>query len=261
MRYPIKANAPIYCIQGNHDGGFHPKDDVAGTNGSEYSSHGIVYRNIGIITDKGAVRNYINNVTTPYYYVDNELTKTRMVFMTANMENPNNDVKGFHYDFLAWLKETLVNTKKDWNVLVFTHISSARFYSDLRDVDKYIEIINAFNEHRATNGLDSKLTSDFSEYTGKVVAEICGHYHGDSVIYPDNAKAKLTCPCIEIDSGSCLVGGGVITSGDFYDNNDTNERSYSDITQHLFDVMVYRPDLGKIYMYRFGAGEDREINI
>lgn len=254
-----KANAPVYCIQGNHDGGFHPKDDVAGTTGSEYSNHSIIYRNLGTVTDKSAVRNS-NNIVTPYYYVDNTVTKTRMIFMTSNMENPNNDVKGFDYLATVWLRNTLVEVEKDWNVLIFTHISCARFYTHLKNVDKYIEIINAFNEHRATTGLDSHLTADFTEYTGKIVAEIAGHYHGDSVIYPDNENAKLNCPGIEIDSGSCLVGGGVITSGDFYDENDTNARSYDDISQHLFDVMVYRPDLNKIYTYRFGAGNDREID-
>lgn len=256
-----KANAPVYCIQGNHDGGFIPKDDEAGTTGSEYSSHAIIYRNLGTVTDKNAVRNTVSNIVTPYYYVDNELTKTRMIFMTSNMENSNNDVKGFHYNNLVWLRDTLMDTTDDWNVLIFTHISSARFYTHLTNVDRYIELINAFNEHRVTVDLDSKLTADFSTVTGKIVAEIAGHYHGDSVIYPDNENAKLTCPSIEMDCGSCLVGGGVVTSGDFYDENDTNARSYDDITQHLFDVMVYRPDLNKIYMYRFGAGEDREIDI
>ena len=256
-----KANAPIYCIQGNHDGGFIPKNDDTGTTGSEYSSHSIIYRNLGTVTDKGVVRNEHNNIITPYYYVDNEITKTRMIFMTSNMENPTNDVKGYHYNNLMWLRNTLESTDKEWNVLIFNHISSTRFYSKLTNVESYIELVNAFNEHRETTGLGNQMTVDFSEHTGKIVAEIAGHYHGDSIIYPDDERAKLTCPSIEIDCGSCLVGGGVINSGDFYDENDTNVRSYSDITQHLFDVMVYRPDLNKIYMYRFGAGNDREIDI
>lgn len=256
-----KANAPVYCIQGNHDGGFHPKNDETGTTGSEYSNHSIIYRNLGTITDKSAIRNICADVVAPYYYVDNAVTRTRMIFMTSNMENPNNDVKGFDYQTTVWLRNTLVEVEKDWNVLIFTHISCARFYTHLKNADKYIEIVNAFNEHRETTGLDSKLTADFTEYTGKIVAEIAGHYHGDSVVYPDNENARLSCIGIEIDSGSCLVGGGVITSGDFYDENDTNARSYDDITRHLFDVMVYRPDLNKIYMYRFGAGSDREITV
>ena len=38
-------------------------------------------------------------------------------------------------------------------------------------------------------------------------------------------------------------------------------RKSKTVTQDAWDTMVYRPDLNKIYMIRFGAGEDREIDV
>ena len=121
-----------------------------------------------------------------------------------------------------------------------------------------VNLLNGFNNHSTVDNQGSSLDADFSNKTGKILACFSGHYHGDSIILPSDEKAKFTFPEITITSGGYLTNK-VITTGDFSNEVDAPAREYG--TQNAWDGVVYSKTDNKIYLTRFGAGEDRVIDL
>ena len=251
----------IYVCMGNHDGGFIPNNTGSGT-GTEYSSYACFYKNSkqSRNDNKGKV---VRDGTKPYYYVDFDSLKLRCMFLATDMDSTTTDWKGIDYDQALWIKNTLENIQQDYNVMLFTHIPITRFYTAMTKSGSTIAVINllnGFNNHTAVDNSGSNLDADFSNKTGKILACFSGHYHGDSIILPTDERAKFTFPEITITAGGYL-SNGVVTSGDFSDAADAPARDYGSVTQNAWDAVVYSKADNKIYLTRFGAGEDRIIDL
>ena len=105
--------------------------------------------------------------------------------------------------------------------------------------------------------------ADFSGKTGtKSVAWVCGHEHYDLIVepkdktvYPNN---NLDCPIIVICCHYRYGARGSVPGASYYD---MAYRTQLNANRDLWDTLIYRKDQSKIYMIRFGAGEDRIINV
>lgn len=249
----------IFCTQGNHDGGFIPN---ASGIGAEYSSWKANYRAMQQQNSNNpiVVRNGIN----PFYYVDYPNLKLRCIFLATSMNNDSIDWKGIQYEEAVWMKNTLESIENDWNVLMFGHIPLNRWYTANKAsgaTQPFINICNGFCAHTTVDESGSSMDCDFTQKTGKILAYICGHYHGDSIVLPSDAKSVLEFPEVTIASGSYL-GTGVITTGDYYDTNDSpTPRTYGTVNQDVWDSVVYNKTENKIYFTRFGAGNDRVLEL
>lgn len=251
----------IYICMGNHDGGFIPNNTGSGV-GTEYSNYKCFYKNSRqrVSDNKGKI---VREGTKPYYYVDFDNLKLRCMFLATDMDSLKTDWKGMDYEQAEWIKNTLENIQTDYNVILFTHIPITRFYTVMSkggSTTSIVNLLNGFNNHSTVDNQGSSLDADFSNKTGKILACFSGHYHGDSIILPSDEKAKFTFPEITITSGGYLTNK-VITTGDFSNEADAPAREYGKVTQNAWDGVVYSKTDNKIYLTRFGAGEDRVIDL
>jgi hypothetical protein len=235
------ANKNFFPVNGNHDG-----EDA--NYFKEKRWYGDTLR---------GVHNYaVQEGTNAFYYKDFDRINTRCIFLSWTDSIDDTTYWNITERQLQWLIETLNNVQNNTHIIVFCHAMPC----DVGQTD--IEgILNAFSEH--SNYSNGNISCDFSEQEGtKLVAWINGHYHRDFVAESGwsftDSKGKvwsnnLFCPVINI--GAAMLIDETVEWGD------TPSRTQGQKSQDLWDTMIYRPDLNKIYMVRFGAGEDREIDV
>ena len=241
-----KVNKECFIAVGNHDG-------LQSNPNNEFYTYGSLQK----FNESYVVREGI----APWYYKDYSKIKTRVAFlaMPSNdlVENPSFNTWQIYKNQMSWIANTVFNVEDGWNVLFICHIHPYSTWATA-GVTVFEGLTNAFCNHTTYQNSDWNINVDYSAKThSKVLAFICGHVHADAVI-TDNSifeDYNLEYPIICIASSNMNVGG---TSDAGYTNPTRNQYS---ITEDLWDTMVYRPDLGKIYMVRFGAGDDREINV
>lgn len=250
-------NRNAYLVNGNHDG--------------HYANH---YREKEWYSICGRLNeNYVvREAATGYFYVDYPKLKVRTVFFATpdNIDDANTVVYGYTARMLDWFVNKALNVENDYAVIIFTHI--APFFTwyipnGMENLTDFYGICNAFHNHTSYVGVVQ--SADFSSKSGtKMIAYICGHAHGDAVLAagetvsgvdqqgnPVTTTNGMPCPVINI-------GAGVFTTGAMSNYGAVAPaRTDRTVTQDLWDTMIFRPDLNKIYMIRFGAGNDREIAI
>ena len=246
----------VFPVIGNHDSGFIPSTDPK-THGTEYSGYLANARTMGKILNNRSV--VTKDVLKPYYYVDFKIYKIRCVYISTNCDRLTTDAKGIPYEETVWFKNVLETTPDDFNILLFGHIPFSRFTMG-ETTSSFLNLVNGFNTHTIVDNAGTSMDADFTGRTSKILVYICGHYHGDSVVMPDNEYSVMNCPEITIGSGGYL-SSGVITSGNRYDDLDAPSRELGTITQDLWDSCVLDLEKYILYLTRFGAGNDRIVNL
>jgi hypothetical protein len=114
------------------------------------------------------------------------------------------------------------------------------------------------------------ISADFTSKTEtKAVAWVCAHGHFDRIT-TDNTYITdfdLCCPIIQTACAKveCREGAEHLPDDDSNGIPDADTimqpRTPRTVTQDLWDTLVYRKDENKIYMIRFGAGDDRVIDL
>lgn len=246
----------VFPVMGNHDSGFIPSTDPK-THGTEYSGYLANARTMGkILNNKSIVT---KNALKPYYYVDFEIYKIRCVYISTDCDSLKIDAKGIPYEESTWFKNVLETTPDDFNILLFGHIPFSRFTMG-ETTSSFLNLVNGFNTHTIVDNTGTGMDADFTGRTSKILAYICGHYHGDSVVTPDSEYSVMNCPEITIGAGGYL-SSSVITSGNRYDDLDAPSRELGTITQDLWDSCVLDLEENILYLTRFGAGNDRIVNL
>jgi hypothetical protein len=218
---------------------------------------------------------------TPYFYVDFEKCNVRCVFMSCpDSYNDSYPIFGWTKQQLNWLANTALNVEDGTNIILFSHVSplqASYTNNGLERLSSFKGICEAFDGH--TSFSDTNVTCDFSNMTnGKILCEVCGHQHMDWVWEPGDSY-----------NGTAVQVGGqegpipwtyentfafpiiCITNTYFGTNGDGETRDGQGgihvprvdrtSTQEAWDILVYRPDLNKVKMIRFGSGQDREVNV
>ena len=242
-----KVNRECFIVAGNHDG-------LESNTYNEFHTYGSLQK----FNESYVVREGI----APWYYKDYPKTKTRVVFLAQPCRDADPDFNQSIYQIyknqMAWLADTALDLEDGWNVLLFCHIMPYSGTWDNASLAVFEGLTNAFCNHTIYSDAGWGISVDFSSLTSsKILAMISGHAHADAVI-KDNSTFSgyaLEYPIIIIASSNRLIGGN---SNPGYTNPTRNADS---VTEDLWDTLVYRPDLGKIYLVRFGAGNDREIDV
>lgn len=247
----------LYVVNGNHDSNFDYQYNQMDIKKERFIAS--EWWKVGMRFNQGKV---VTSGTNPYYYVDYDFLKVRCVFLSTPKDNWN---KKLTAEQLKWLCTTALVVPESYKVLFFGHVSMAEF--SYGNYDALSAIMTAFigkTTYSAT--VDStSLSADFtSSKNAGIIAYICGHAHGDYVVEVGSQYAVLPVPEILIGSSGYLAtpdsnGLSLVKGTNF--TPPCPPRMYGTITADLWDTMIYRPDLGKIYMVRFGAGSDREITI
>lgn len=250
------SNDRVYMVPGNHDGfeGHGPSTDAQN------------YNWLSKFNERYVVREGNN----PYFYVDVDKPKLRLVFLaTSNCVETGggsyNMFNGLLKEQLIWLGQTAFDVDDGRNIIIFSHIGIQS--SDFtRNPIPVKGLCNALYNHTSydvyyynNSGVpdpEPLYSVDFSTIpNSNIIVWQCGHAHYDRFV-PSNVSGVpfpvviTTCSLLQNKDPGTLPSGAVAPS-----------RTDKTVTQDAWDIMVYRPDEEKIYYVRFGAGEDRELNL
>lgn len=165
------------------------------------------------------------------YYVD--FDELRITCISA-------DYTTFQPETVEWLKTIALKTERP--VLVLSHIPTRPEWGFKNDVEGGQEIEQAI--------------CDFISAGGKIIAYIHGHDHGDNISTVMDNEGNVQFHEIGIGCARFQYPQSDGTPGmTFW------ERNEKDKTLVLFDVVSIDFEKGILKFVRFGAGEDREINI
>ena len=174
---------------------------------------------------------------TPWYNVDLADGKLRMLFMDS-FDPEERDRYGFSKEQIRWLKRVLWTTPRGTKLLVFSHVPSAaeiHVWSDtIRNGEKILRILERFHRRRGR----------------AVLGWIHGHNHADQ-IYDKRAFPIIGIGCSKIEDFLEHKPEGAVT----YSRQQGGE------TQELWDLLVIHPSKMSMDFLRFGAGEDRHVEL
>lgn len=214
---------PVYVTLGNHDSNyFHNNPDTF----TPEEQNSIFLSGISEATDK------------LYYYRDDSGMKVRMIFLHSHDFREQNRY-GYSDDELQWFRDVLSGVPTDYKVMVFSHVpplAKYHFWSDvMRNGEEMMEAAVEFNLLRGNQD---------------VIAWIHGHNHGDAV------WNERGIPVISLGCNKCEYFEDKKPEG-----TKTYPRKLNSISEDLWDIMNIDMNENRLTFVRFGAGEDREIQI
>lgn len=183
----------------------------------------------------------------PYYYVDCKDKKLRMIFMSSYMTFIDEEnglfakYRSFALEQLAWLKNEALNAPEGYAVLLFSNAMPKSKYETGRKLPLcggyLMEQTTAIVQQAKNRGVD-------------VACWFVGYYNCDD----EDSVGGVNV---------CTIASQLPTTKTKSVSDDV--RMYSDrefgINTDLWDAVLFKPNERKIYLYRFGAGEDRVIEF
>ena len=237
-----------YFTRGNHDCYNIP---------AENSEEGVLNDNTFVYNR--LFRNFEDKVNIEtgktYYYFDKPQKKVRFIVIDTNeiMERIDSSGFGIKYSIsqsqINWFIDTLKTCPSGYKIIISGHIpctNNLKWSSDFTYC--FYDIIEAYN-NKATlvkrdtvNNID--INADFSSCNGSVILYISGHGHVD-----DSYKSDTGCVYCEVNSDAYINNGGSQFT-----------REIGTITEQSLDVVTINLDNNAMYMFRYGAGEDKMFN-
>ena len=228
MEY-LKSNSRVYMVNGNHDG-------IGGGKPTTNNYNSVMSHNEDYV---------VRENDNPYFYVDHKKIKVRGIYLSTNTQIGDNHYWGMETTQISWLKSVLEKTPSDYSIILYSHIGifSEQFMTGKSDVQA---LLNSFHNH----------TGDYVNRTGKCIAWFCGHEHFDWIC--PTSQSGVDFPVI-VTTASHLAGWNPPDGQ--YPGASAPTRNDGTVTQDAWDTIIYRPDENRLYLVRFGAGEDREIDL
>lgn len=182
----------------------------------------------------------------PYYYVDIAKEQVRLVFLCSYFYEQRGGasamVFGYEESQIHWLQETALNLPADWTVLLFSH--DAPFSALLSDEKTALEKNNIANGNPVFSALDQCR----KQYGFDVAGWFIGHYHGDRIVTRFGVPFVITASETAYDPQL------------FDDDVRFWERDLGTPSEDLWDALVLKKSERRVYLKRFGAGEDRIVH-
>ena len=255
-------NTPVFVAKGNHDTNHYidtsklplPEDTV---------DEQIWYsRNIKPF-DKGFVHPS-DNQSSSYYYKDFDNHKIRTIILDAvdypkEVNSSGELVRngynswGFGGEQLDWLSHEALNfenkdNKEDWSVVILSHMTPNQTHKNRGDTGVVLEgILNAFETGTGYSetipGWSVNVDVDFSKQGAmNIIGYFAGHVHQDtSYLSPSQKWSYIT------------------TTRAYPDYPGEGDRAPGTINEAVFDLVTIDKKNKKIFMKRFGFGDDREF--
>ena len=177
--------------------------------------------------------------TCPYYYEDLPEKKLRMFFLESfdHRRQEIYDGYGFSEEECAWLAENLEGTPEGYGVLIFSHVpllpEMHRWSEGILRSEEVLQILETFQEKRSS-----------------ILAFIHGHNHADQIMRT-RAFPIISIGCSKLESFPEMKPEGAVCY----------ERKRGAVTQDLWDVLRISRDKSRLDFIRFGAGEDRRLDL
>lgn len=255
-----KCTKPIFMVKGNHDYNSFQNDN------NEVLLDSVVSGNfIGVFPTK-PIRDSQDEGST-YFYYDIVGKKTRCIFLdTSDWHDDFNLVRGAGQSYigisqaqLEWFANEALTKNEGWRYLVFCHAPTIADYEcwQLSPINNGVinGIIKALNERGTYSG--SGITKDFTNATSKVVLIHHGHTHADIIDY--NATYDVVDICTRT---ACTYSRDYTLSELHIDNQNyipPTAGVIGSVSESAFDVVSVTSE--NIHAYRFGNGEDKDIDL
>ena len=225
------SSGRFFPVQGNHDACSGP-----------YSEQ-LWPEAIGFLDAEQNVR---RPAQKPYYYVDIAKEKVRLVFLCSYYYKQHGGepvmIFGYEESQIHWLQETALNLPADWTVLLFSH--DAPFSALLSDEKTALEKNDIVNGNPVFSALDQCR----KQYGFDVAGWFIGHYHGDRIVTLFGVPFVITASETAYDPQL------------FDDDVRFWERELGTPSEDLWDALVLKKSERRVYLKRFGAGEDRIVH-
>lgn len=175
------------------------------------------------------------NNTDLYYYVDNEQTKTRHIYLNSYMNNGTSTQtieSGYTAEERAWLENTALNVPSDWSIVIFTHAI----------------------DNGNTGAAETKTIIDNAKRNGKdIIAIFQGHAHFDTVNHTTLGIPIIVTTC---DKNQPYYNEGVNTEP--WLNRD---RTSGTVHEQAFDVVIIDKTNRVIHAIRLGGLAMNNTNV
>lgn len=253
-----------YGVYGNHD-----------YNGQWDGNAGNNAGNIGDLAyyfTKEELNEYLTPFNRPYYHVDNDEKKIRMIYLSSFdqsfitgsngrlISDPQNQ-RAFGGEQVLWFRDTLASVPEGYNVVIFTHETFDNIFEDTVyfNGDTMRKVAEGYQNKTKDTMFSSDITSDskewpyfrvdsafdFTESHGKILGVISGHRHRDGSQI--RAGIRYICLlCSRAESGT---------------TEDKPPRNYYDKTQEAITYLDFDVEKEEIRLHRFGAGIDRTYKM
>lgn len=223
----VASGQKVFAVNGNHDG-------INGAPPAETLYNCLMSHNV----------EYVDRVSdNPYFYEDDDKNKVRFIFLA----NPLLGTYGIPTTELTWLTSTLASVPSGYDVILVSHIDPS--CSDFTtNKTEFCTLLNSWHNH----------TGDYTANTGKIIAMVAGHRHFDWTVPTSQSGLDfpvVVCTCSYpsyITPSTAEANSGAVN---------VNVRTDKTVLQDSWSVFVYRPDEDKLYLIRFGAGNDRTIDL
>lgn len=227
MIYDLKQNqVPVHVVLGNHDSNYFRNNPEP----IPFDHQCEIYQNHDDKKNK-------QFAALPFYYVNYEEYHLRLIFLVS-FDRYEKIRYGFPLEEIAWLKEVLISTPENYRIVIFSHegpLAEMDYWADeVRNGKLLLEVLENYNQQNHK----------------KIMAFIHGHVHADYCCI------KYSFPIISVGCNKCEQ---VLDKK--APNIVTPSRMLHTATQDLWDAVIVTPQENKIDFVRFGAGEDRSINL
>ena len=229
----VQGYIPYIFATAHHE--MHPIDLSTGEGYADALNHSEVYgianrytRNIEIISND-------NDTNKNYYYFDMPVQNVRCIVLDSCC----NTNFGYSEKEVTWLIDVALNTTH--KVIVFSHMGTKGNNTGISNPP--------VNGERIENALKNK----------NVLGYFHGHTHWDNIINPNMSGVDF--PYISTVNSWCTKTNLPSNVSEYLGNPTTYDRKYDTYTEYAFDVVSVNTETGKIEMFRFGAGNDREFTF
>ena len=179
----------------------------------------------------------------PYYYVDFDSRKTRLIFLSSYVSQIDEQAEIFEKSCqygtaqLVWLKEAALDLPAGWTVLVFSHaLPSSRFETGH----------DPWNYMNYASEPAMMLLRQAQKRGVRIGGWFAGHYACDC----ETVFCRI--PYFLIDSVCAQPSKSASPDVRKY-----TERKLGTETEDLWDALILKPEQRQLHLLRFGVGKDR----
>ena len=239
-----ECNENSFFVAGNHDG-----VNACSANPKNWYDKMIDTTKVNAVENEG------------YFYVDFPNKKVRAVCLmdSCKEEFTGTNFLGYYPKQLQWLADTALNIPEGYKVIVFCHImlETKRNIDRLTNSNDLAGIFNAFCEKGKYES--ENVSADFTHRNeGEIVALFGGHGH---VRW---AGRVGDIPFLQIQTPSNLMHMPQYEESwcaNLPEDWESVEREMHTLSEDLWDTVIYNTKENKMYVIRFGAGEDAEYSL
>ena len=192
--------------------------------------------NPGAMSREECARLYLDR-ETPWYHVDFPAQKLRLLFLDS-FDPTEKERYGFPPEEVRWLRRRLLTTPRAYRVLVFSHVPPAAeihvWSETIRNEERMFRLLERFHARRG----------------GSVLGWVHGHSHADQ-IYEKRAFPVIGIGCAKLEDFPEHKPEGSVTY----------PREQHSQNQELWDALLIHAETGSLDFLRFGAGEDRHVEM